>query len=224
MPDGKHLTGFLKSKQAHVLSLALILQAILFYTISRTEAVPIARPLSEFPAQFGDWTMTQEGVIEEEIREVLLADDTLTRVYAKSGTEQAANLFVAYFKTQRTGQAPHSPKNCLPGSGWVPSASEVISIPIPGEPEPIRVNRYIVSRGPAKSVVLYWYQTQDRVIASEYAAKIYLVVDSIRYNRSDTTLVRVVVPVVGNAEADATEVAVNFVESFFTVLRQYLPS
>ncbi len=44
-------------------------------------------------------------------------------------------------------------------------------------------------------MVLYWYQARDRVIASEYSAKIYTVTDAIRYNRSDTSLVRVVVGV-----------------------------
>ena len=35
----------------------------------------------------------------------------------------------------------------------------------------------------------------QRVIASEYAAKFWLVADAIRYHRSDTALVKIVVPV-----------------------------
>jgi EpsI family protein len=167
--------------------------------------------------------MTSEGVVEKEVQDVLRADDTMTRVYRQESTGLPASLFVAYFRTQRTGQAPHSPKNCLPGAGWLPSASEVVPISVPGVPEPIRVNRYIVSRGEDKSVVLYWYQTPRRVIASEYEAKFYLVVDSIRYHRSDTALVRVVSPVLRGDEQAASSVAVDFVQSFFVPLRQYHP-
>jgi EpsI family protein len=224
MPDGKPKLGFLRSRQARILTAALIVQAVLFYTLSHGEAVPNPRPLSELSTQLGNWTMTREGVMEQAILDVLRADDTVNRIYEQSGTGRVAGLFVAYFKTQRTGQTPHSPKNCLPGSGWVPSASEVTAIPIPGEREPIRVNLYHVARGPQKSVVLYWYQTWHRVIASEYMAKIYLVTDAIRYNRSDTALVRVVIPVTNNDERKATKAAVEFVQSFFTPLRQFLPS
>ena len=216
--------GFLRSGHALALSLALLAQAALFYGYSRGESVPAARPLKESPAQFGDWRLAQEGVIEQETLDVLRADDVVTRTFAESGTGRFANLFVAYFKTQRTGQAPHSPKNCLPGSGWAPSTSDMIPIPVSGQEAPLRVNRYIVQMGERKSVVLYWYQTPKRVIASEFEAKYYLVLDSIRYGRSDTALVRVVTPVVNGDEDAATKAGMRFVQSFFTPLREYLPT
>jgi len=220
-PKGK--AGLLKSRYALILSLALAAQAVAVFAFARTENVPPLRPLKECPARFAGWSMASEGVVEQEVQDVLRADDTMTRVYKQEATGLPAGLFVAYFKTQRTGQAPHSPKNCLPGSGWVPSASEVLPISIPGVPEPIRVNRYVVSRGEEKSVVLYWYQTPSRVIASEYEAKFFLVVDSIRTHRSDTALIRVVSPVMRGDEQAASEAAVNFVQSFFIPLRQHLP-
>jgi EpsI family protein len=223
MRDGKLKAEFLNSKHARVLSAVLVLQAVLFYTLSHSEAVPRARPLSGFPTQLGNWTMVNEGVVEKEIRDVLRADDILNRTYA--GPEgQAANLFVAYFKTQRAGQAPHSPKNCLPGSGWAPSSAKIVAIPVPGQPKPIQANLYVVSRGTEKSIVLYWYQSHERVIASEYMAKIFLVLDSIRYNRSDTALVRVVVPAGREGEKAATQTATDFVQALFMPLREYLPS
>lgn len=221
--QGKLPLGFLRSKHARILTFVLVLQAVLFYTLSRGEAVPIAEPLSAFPTRLGDWVMVEEGVIEQAIRDVLRADDLLNRTYANPATRQVAGLFVAYFKSQRTGQAPHSPKNCLPGHGWVPSESGFLEISIPGEPAPILVNRYIVSRGDSRSLVLYWYQSRDRVIASEYKAKIYLVADAIRYNRTDTALVRIVVPMRRDGEQEATDAAVAFVQSFFGRLREHLP-
>jgi EpsI family protein len=216
--------GFLRSGHALALSLALLAQAALFYGSFRGESVPALRPLKGSPAQFGEWRLAQEGVIEQETLDVLRADDVVTRTFTESGTGRFANLFVAYFKTQRTGQAPHSPKNCLPGSGWAPSTSDMIPIPVSGQEAPLRVNRYIVQMGEQKSVVLYWYQTPKRVIASEFEAKYYLVLDSIRYGRSDTALVRVVTPVVNGDEDAATKTAIRFVQSFFTPLREYLPT
>ncbi|MCS6951937.1 MAG: EpsI family protein [Bryobacterales bacterium] len=207
-----------------VLTGVLLAQAALFYGFSRTEQVPPSRPLSAFPQTLGNWHVQQEGVIEKEILDVLRADDVLSRIYTEPASGRVASLFVAYFRSQRTGQAPHSPKNCLPGSGWVPTASEIIPISLPGQADPIRVNRYVVARGLEKSVVIYWYQSRHQVVASEYEAKVRLVLDAIRYNRTDTALVRVVAPVVNGDEAHATEAAINFVQALFPVLRDYLPS
>jgi len=214
---------FLKSTPARVVTLVLVLHAALFYTLSHGEAVLLVRPLAQFPKQIGEWRTIQEGVLDREVLDVLKADDYLTRDYAAPAVKEPVNLYVAFFRTQRTGQTPHSPKNCLPGSGWVPSASSIVPIPIPGRAEPIRVNQYIVSKGPSRDVVMYWYQSHGRVVASEYTAKIYVVADALRYNRTDTALVRVVVPITGNDE-DAVRIARDFIVSFFTPLARFLPS
>jgi EpsI family protein len=215
---------FLKSWPARALTVILVLQAAGLVAISRREATPLARPLSEFPHQLGIWFQFRENDVDPETLEVLKADDVLSRTYVDEGRTRAAGLFIAYFRSQRTGQAPHSPKNCLPGSGWSPSESDIRAIAIPGRAEPIQVNHYVVAKGDEKSVVLYWYQTHNRVIASEYRAKIYLVADAIRYNRTDTALVRVVVPVSGDDTAAATATAEQFVQAFFWALGRHLPA
>jgi EpsI family protein len=224
MPTSNGTFAFLKNTPARVLTVVLLVQLAGLFAVSRKEAVPPTRPLEQFPRQLGTWTAVQDGVVEKEVREVLRADDILTRTYADQESRRGANLFVAFFRSQRAGQTPHSPKNCLPGSGWSPSKSDILSIPIDGRAEPIRVNRYVVAKGEDKSVVLYWYQSRNRAIASEYRAKFYLVADAIRYNRTDTALVRVVVPVVRDDTSDATNTAARFVQSFFRSLREYLPS
>ena len=39
--------------------------------------------------------------------------------------------------------------------------------------------------------MLYWYQSHGRIIASEYQAKLYMVLDAIRLGRTDSALVRI---------------------------------
>ena len=217
--------NLLDNRYARILTILLLLEGTAFYAVAfRAERVPHVSPLSAFPAQIGGWRMAQDVKIEKEILDLLNADDTLDRSYVNPSGNAAAYLFIAYFETQRAGQAPHSPKNCLPGSGWEPIESGPIAITAPGRSEPIRSNRYLVAHGDEKSVVLYWYQSQNRVVASEYKAKMWTVADAIRYNRTDTALVRVIVPIAGNDEAGAQLAAVDFVESFFMPLRQYLPA
>ena len=215
--------SFLKSRAAIVLTALFLIQGSLFYGFSRGEKPPAYRPLDGFPTQIGGWNMVQQGVMEQEVKDVLRADDYVTRDYAASPTK-VANLFVAFFKTQRAGQTPHSPKNCLPGSGWIWTVSDTLSVNIPGRVEPITVNRYIVSKGEYRSVVLYWYQSRDRVIASEYRAAAFVAWDALRYNRTDTSLVRVVVPIIKGQQEDATQIGVEFIQSFFGTLRQFFPA
>jgi EpsI family protein len=190
----------------------------------RAENAPLASPLAAFPTDIAGWQMYKELKIEQDTLDVLKADDTLNRVYLNPARDADAYLFIAFFKTQRYGQAPHSPKNCLPGNGFEPIESGPIWVPIPGRAEPIRINRYLTARGDEKSVTLYWYQSHDRIIAGEFAAKFWLIADSIRYHRSDTSLVKVVVPVrEGDADA-ATRTAIDFVKAAFSPLSRQLPT
>lgn len=216
---------YLSSRVAVTLTAVLLVQGGVFYaTATRPERTPEVMPLRYFPATLGPWQTSQDLPIEQEILDVLRSDDTLNRVYVNPSTGAAANLFVAYFKTQRAGATPHSPKNCLPGTGWEPvEIPGTASIDVPGRSTPIVVNRYIVARGDQQSVVLYWYQSHDRIIASEFSAKFWLISDAIRYRRSDTSLVKVVVPVRGETDV-ALRNAVDFVKAAFPALQKQLPS
>jgi len=215
------LFKFLSSRAALAASVLIVLQGALIYSAVRPESPPGGRPLAQFPVSLGAWTLLQEGVIDADTQAVLQADDLLNRYYTRKGA--GANLFVAAFRSQRNGKAPHSPKNCLPGSGWTPLESSYVSIDVGGE-MPIQVNRYVVAHGEERSLVLYWYQSRDRAIASEYKAKFWVVVDAMRLNRTDTALVRVVVPIVNRDEAAADKSAADFIRSFYGSLRQYLPA
>ncbi len=76
--------NFLKSRAAIILTVFLMVQGSLFYGFSRGETPPSCKPLDGFPTQVGGWRMVQQGVMEQEVKEVLRADDYVTRDYASS--------------------------------------------------------------------------------------------------------------------------------------------
>ena len=213
-----------KNPYVRLVTVVLLLEALAFYAFAwRSETVPPVEPLLLFPSVVGEWVIYRDFPLDKEVLDILKADDTLNRFYVNQNTKEMAGLYIAYFQTQRYGQAPHSPKNCLPGSGWEPVREDFVSLPVSGWDAPIRVNRYVVEHGDEKSVTLYWYQSHNRVIATEYAAKFWAVADSIRYRRSDTALVRIMVPV-GPAGIDAAEqTAARFVQAAFPDLLRQLP-
>jgi EpsI family protein len=212
----------INNKYVRILTAVLVLQAMLFYTASHGDAVPLPHPLDQFPSTLGDWHVTQVGVIEKETLDILKADDTMDRNYSSAAS--TVNVFIAYFQTQRTGQSPHTPKNCLPGSGWSEVSSGAVNVNIPDRNENIRINRYTVSKGDQKSLVLYWYQSKRRVIANEFDAKFYLVADSVVLHRSDTSIVKIVVPILRDRDQAAEEAGIRFVQLVYPALRQFMPS
>jgi len=215
------MPNLFKSWPARVVTIFLLAQAAMLYSSIRPEAIPRTEPLADMPRFLGDWHSIYDGVIEPEILEVLQADDVLDRQYADQAGDQA-NLYIAAFRSQRNGKAPHSPKNCLPGSGWTPLVEDYSAIDL-GQGPPIVVNRYIVTHGDRRSLVLYWYQSRERVVANEYRAKFWVVADAIRYNRTDTAIVRVIVDIF-NGDADhAQHSAVDFVKTFYPAIRAILP-
>ncbi len=212
----------LATPAAIAVSCLLVAQAAGYYLMPRTERSFATRPLKEFPTQVGPWRMEAEFPMEPEVQAVLKSDDSLNRAYVANGRPGGVNLFVAFFKSQTTGVAPHSPKNCMPGAGWAPLSSSIISVPMPSG-EPIPVNRYLVSKGDSRTLVLYWYQTPMRIVASEFAAKFWLVADSMRYRRSDTSLVRVSVPLGDIPVEKADQEAIAFVQALLPELNRHLP-
>lgn len=214
--------AFLKSKPAIILTALLLSQAVLLYSFTQKEAVPQTRPLVDMPPVIGNWSKVQDGVIDQDTLNVLQSDDIINREFVNQNG-QHANLFVAMFRSQRNGKAPHSPKNCLPGAGWVQQTTNTIHIDVPGYATPVEANRYVVAKGDFKAVVIYWYQSRERSVASEYWAKYYVIQDAIRYNRTDTSIIKVTTFVGPGGVEQADALGEDLVRASFPTLRGYLP-
>jgi len=96
-----------------------------------------------------------------------------------------------------------------------------------GEPpsKMVEINRLTIQKGLERQVVLYWYQSHNRIVASEYWGKIYTVLDAIRYNRTDAALVRIISPVSSpDTEQVSERAATEFAQALLPVLVGYLPS
>lgn len=204
---------------------ALILLSILGVSVlSHGSPVVLRKALREFPQTMGVWRAGPDEPIDAETQKILGATDLLNRSYSDEMNRQGVGLFVAFFSSQRKGGAIHSPKNCLPGSGWEPVKGAIIPVTIPSPGKTVEINEYVIQNGLKREVVLYWYQSQGRVIASEYTAKFCLIWDAIRKNRTDGALVRIVSPVVNGDEDHALELAKSFVQESFPHLAESLPN
>ena len=205
---------------------ALMGVASLFIANARKAEVPVERTTFEsFPMEIDSWRAVNDPPLDPTVLKVLGADDYLSRVYYRPD-RAAVGLFIGFFASQRQGDTIHSPLNCLPGSGWEAVSQGRLVIPaVAGSSRDIEINRYVVQKGLERQMVLYWYQSHGRVIASEYTSRFMLINDAVRMNRTDGSMVRVIAPIAHEADgAEAEVLAATFIHSLFPRLTGYLPS
>jgi EpsI family protein len=178
-------------------ALILLVQAGAMRVLSIPERDLPAPPLPELPVHVGEWTANQDQSLEPNVLAYLKPDSYVLRDYLNRANTNSINLFVAYFKSLQNSYGPHSPRVCLPGSGWLVRSSRIRPLPMPGRPDGIPVNEYVLEKNSNKILVLYWYQNDRNIWAEEFKAKLTLLPDLIRYRRSDVSLVRFVTPLSG---------------------------
>ena len=201
------------------LVVALVACAGTWARSSEPRDVPLPASLSAMPLDLEGWRGVEGPRIDEEIMRVLRADDYVNRVYRGPGGE-LIGLWIAFYASQRQGDAIHSPLNCLPGTGWAPIDHSRPVIDVNGRAVPI--NRYLVEKRGERQLVLYWYQGRGRIVASEYTNKAYLLVDAVRRKRTDGALVRITTPVLGD-ERTAERAARAFIRDLQPHLSRWLP-
>lgn len=199
---------------------ALIAGAGVYASGASREEVSVPRtPLSELPMTIGEWHGRDAAPFDDDIVTALGVDDYINRHYAREGHPSVA-IYVGYYASQRQGDTIHSPQNCLPGAGWRPVSSERVAIDAAGTRIP--VNRYLIQKGIERQAVIYWYQGRGRVVANEYANKLWLMFDAATIGRTNGSLVRMITPVVGEPASAFDELSA-FTTAIFPGLTQHLP-
>jgi EpsI family protein len=195
---------------------------LLLQARSSADLIPSSQPLSLMPRLLSGWS-GNDLQIDQDSLEALGPGNFLSRTYARLADEQTVDLFVGYFPTQRTGVSIHSPRNCLPGAGWMFETSRYLNL-IDANGKSHRVAEHIISNGQSRQFVIYWYQAHGRSIANEYQAKMYLVLDAMRTNRTDGGLIRITTPI-NSAEdsAKARERAEAFAVQLAPMLPRFIP-
>ncbi len=196
----------------------LSLGALLTLGVSGQRTMPLALPLDSIPAVLAGRVGTPVTLSPAETR---VAGMTSYILRSYDGEEAPFTVYVGYYDHQTQGRTIHSPKNCLPGSGWEALQQAEVAVATPLGPQ--RVNRYMLQNKQTRALVFYWYQGRGRVAANEYRVKWELLRDAALRGRSEEALVRIVVMLndrTGEAEATrwAERVASELIPSVFRVL------
>jgi EpsI family protein len=204
--------------RALILAVVLVGAGAIVQVAARREVDVPRSALSALPREIGGWQGSDAAPLADDVVATLGVDDYVNRRYARGGLP--ISVYIGYYGNQRSGDAIHSPQNCLPGSGWQPVSSGLARIDTGGGA--VTVTRYEIAKGMNRQVVLYWYQGRGRVVAGEYANKGWLMLDAARTGRSNGGLVRLITPVVTSSEAALKEVSA-FASALMPHLVEYLP-
>lgn len=150
----------------------------------------LVQPLETIDRQIAGFKATDNPQLTDGVLRQLRSDSYISRTYSKPGGH--ADLFIAFYAQQRAGDSMHSPKHCLPGAGWEIWDYGNTDIPVNGQS--FRVNKYSISNAGQRMLVLYWYQSKGRIIASEYTGKVLLARDALLQNSTAASIVRIIVP------------------------------
>ena len=77
---------------------------------------PLANPLETINRRILDFTGIDNPPLDKGVLRALAPTSYLVRNYSNANLQ--ADLFIAFYAQQRAGESMHSPKHCLPGSGW----------------------------------------------------------------------------------------------------------
>jgi exosortase D (VPLPA-CTERM-specific) len=172
---------------------------LLALAIGGRDGVPPPREaLDGFPRRIGAMSAVPAEIDPGEVEALALTDYASLDYFpvGADGRSAPVNLWIAYYASQKFGGSTHSPRFCIPGSGWTIDQLSVVSLDVgsAGSPHQARLNRAVISKGLDRELVYYWFHERGRSEADEYLVKFHILLDGIRENRTDGALVRLVTP------------------------------
>ncbi len=213
-------------KEFYIAAALIIIGIILTQRVPHGKSMPLEQDILTFPDQIGEWKGDVHKPFDPKILDVLQVDDYLNRVYFNR-EGYWISLYVGYFRDQISGETIHSPRNCMPGSGWNFTETHEVTIRADSHEHSlnIRALRSILVHGDNRMLTYFWYQSRGRFMTNEYWHKIFLVLDAIRYNRTDGALVRVLTPLPEGVDIKQVETQIQeFIRQVTPALQhEYFP-
>ncbi len=147
----------------------------------------LAVPLDRIDSHISGWTEISQQKLDGPTLKALDPTSYLSRTYSKGASQ--IGLFIAYYAEQRAGESMHSPNHCLPGAGWDIMERGSATLSVMGRH--VQINNYKIQNLGTRMLMLYWYQSRNRILASEYTGKVLLARDTLLSGLTGGSIVRI---------------------------------
>ncbi len=186
-----------------VVAVVLAGAALFLHTRTRQDLLPPGSSLSSLALQFNGWSGSDLPFAPQTLA-VLGPGEFLQREYRQSKADEPyVDVYLAHRPNQQA-LTSHVPTDCLLGAGWSLDDSGSAAFSVPGEAG-FTANRYLVTRGAERQLVLFWFWAHGRGVASQNWADFYLTLDALRLNRKDNVLVRINTPLGPGETVDSAQ-------------------
>lgn len=191
----------------------------LFTRFHQNQVIALAKPFAEFPIAHASWRMAGQSNLSDNVIKVLLPTDYLARRYVSSDGI-GVDMYLSFFDGGPDSGRIHSPKNCLPGSGWSEMSSEPIVMELGGEK--VNLVRAVYAHGETRELIYYWFAMQGKTMTDEFSLKLAEITGSMFHQRRDQSFVRISVQTRSSIEDSQRSIEV-FLRDFYPLIRDYLP-
>ena len=187
---------------------ALLMCALVASSLTaRRISQPLALPLDQIDSTILGWSAVEDQTLPPETLRALDATSYLERTYRRG--DVPLDLFVAFYAQQRAGESMHSPQHCLPGAGWEIWQQGSARIIVDGNE--VAINKDRIENLGARKLMFYWYQSKNRIIASEYVGKLFLAADTLVSGQTAGSIVRIILPDTPGADREGTAFAAKLI-------------
>lgn len=206
-------------KRAVLTSIILFLPFIMLKYAKVSQEIDLRKSFKDFPLKIDEWS-GRKGFLSEKTIKVSGVDEYLLIDYTHE--KKLIQIYIGYYKSQKKGDLIHSPKNCLPGSGWHIESVKPDKIRVNKLKKELNVTRLKLSK-PGRSVIAYyWFNSRGRVISNEYMQKFWLVFDSIIKRRTDGACIRIISSNT-ETELESIDELKKFINSAYPIIKEFLP-
>ena len=205
-----------KLKVAWITAMALLLIPGSFPYAYISKNVPLKRDLHDFPSVLGGWV--RQGIAKNGYwLTIPRFDDELVSRYRNSDGREVT-LRIGYFKSQDQDRELVNDR-----LGWLyknTSSTEMLVQPY----SHIRVNLTNLNHTGQKTLALYWYDINGRIVTGNKQAKAVTILDGLIYNKTNGAIVILMTDVASNEDIQqAKNELAEFAGLIVPVLQQYLP-
>jgi len=204
------------AKKAFIAILFFIILTFSFsYVIRHFKSVSYGiSSLSTFPLKLGNW-QGKTDIVSQTTIDMLNPDQLFSATYTNP-LGHKVQLFFDYFSSSVAIGGVHSPRNCLPGSGWAILNVEDKAIKIGSRL--ISASRFHLSLGESKQVMDFWYVTRKGETSNDYTFKLYTMLSSLKLQPTDVAFIRFA----ALDNAGSLQALEDFEKTFTPVIYQYL--
>jgi|GEM_PF-1845469 len=199
----------------------VLIFVLLVVTFTATMAVRYLQPVSTAEVSFDSFPLEKEGwtgfreAVPGYVMDLLQPKEIFSGTYI-SDSGVRIHLLFDFFASGSSFGGPHSPRNCLPGSGWVISGTEPREFD--GGNRAIQTGRLSLQYGEESHLMDFWYVTEYGETANDYAFKFFSMLSSLTFKPRDVAFVRFVAPDTEEGRAAMDEFQSLFVPEIYAVM------